>query len=254
VPLALAAAAATAGVLDGVQANIVVLGEIHDNPAHHRTEAAAVAALAPRALVFEMLDADQAAQVPAPLPDAEKLADLLDWAQTDWPDFSMYYPIFAAAPQAKIYGAAVPRDAARAAMETGIAAAFGSGAGAYGLTEELGAEELAPRLNLQMEVHCGALPLELLPKMVDIQRLRDARLAEVALEAFDATGGPVAVITGNGHARTDWGVPSYIARVRPEVTVFSLGQSEDGVAPEGTFDRLADAPSVDREDPCAALR
>ena len=36
-------------------ADIVVLGEIHDNPAHHENQAAIVAALQPAALVFEMI-------------------------------------------------------------------------------------------------------------------------------------------------------------------------------------------------------
>ncbi len=78
-------------------------------------------------------------------------------------------------------------------------------------------------------------------------------MAREALDAFDEVGGPVVVITGNGHARKDWGVPSYLAQVRPELRVVSLGQSEDGTLPEGGFDMIIDAPSVERDDPCAAF-
>ena len=152
-----------------------------------------------------------------------------------------------------VYGAAVPRDEARAAMQTGVTRTFGDEAGRYGLEDEIATVELADRLNLQMDAHCGALPLELLPQMVELQRLRDAMLARAALDALDETGGPVALITGNGHARKDWGVPSYLARVAPEDTVFVLGQGEDGGVPEGGVDMVLDAPAVERDDPCAVF-
>ena len=41
-------------------AQVVIIGEIHDNPTHHQTQAALVAKLAPKALVFEMLTPAQA--------------------------------------------------------------------------------------------------------------------------------------------------------------------------------------------------
>ncbi|MEJ2001347.1 MAG: ChaN family lipoprotein [Maritimibacter sp.] len=244
-----------AGGLDGVAADVVVLGEQHDNPAHHLVQAEAVAELAPKALVFEMLTEAQAERaVPELRADAVALGKALDWAGSGWPDFEMYAPIFAAAPEARIYGAELPRDVARVALSVGVPHLFGAEAAEYGLTEALEPEELAERLNLQMEAHCGALPLDLLPGMVDLQRLRDAMLARKALTALAETGGPVVVITGNGHARRDWGLPSYIARVAPEVVVYALGQGEDGAVPEGGFDEVLDAPGVDRGDPCEALR
>ena len=44
-------------------ADIVVLGEIHDNPEHHRVQAEIVAALAPAALVFEMIPQELEAEL-----------------------------------------------------------------------------------------------------------------------------------------------------------------------------------------------
>lgn len=252
---AVLATATMAGPVTGIEADIFILGEVHDNPAHHLLQAEAVAELAPKAMVFEMLTPMQAEAVREDLlDDPLALAGVLNWEDSGWPDFAMYAPIFAAARGAVFFGAEVQRDETRVAMEIGIPESFGDEAVVYGLTEEPDTDQLADRLNLQMEAHCNALPTELLPAMVDLQRLRDAVLARTAVAAFDATGGPVVVITGNGHARKDWGVPSYIARVRPELAVFSLGQSEDGQAPGGGFDALADAPAVAREDPCAAFR
>ncbi len=90
--------------------------------------------------------------------------------------------------------------------------------------------------------------------MVAVQRLRDAVLARAVVVAMAGTGGPVAVITGNGHARHDWGVPAFLARVAPDLEVFVLGQTEDGAPLQGGFDEVRSAPAVARPDPCAAFR
>ncbi|PIE08015.1 MAG: hypothetical protein CSA74_04095 [Rhodobacterales bacterium] len=247
---ALVAPPMEAGPLEGVKAEVFILGEVHDNPAHHRVQAEAVADIAPRALVFEMLTPGQVGRAAGV---ARGEAEAFDWAGGGWPDFAMYHPILAAAPKAVIYGAAVPRDASRAAMEAGVVQSFGNAAGLYGLTGEIDTEQLAERLNLQLAAHCGAMPPELMPGMVEVQRLRDATLARVALLALAETGGPVVVIAGNGHARRDWGVPSYLARVAPGVAVFVLGQGEDGDVPDGGFDMVLDAPAAERDDPCAVF-
>lgn len=236
-------------------ADVVLLGEFHDNPAHHRVQAELVSQTTPSAIVFEMLTPEQAARATGDLRKNEAaLADALGWTDAGWPDFSMYYPIFAAAPRARVFGAAVPRAQARLTMDVGIAAAFGAEADFYGLTRPLPGTEQEKRAALQAAAHCDALPEEMLPVMVDIQRMRDARLAQAAIHALAETGGPVVIITGNGHARTDWGVPRFLKRVASEFTVFSLGQSEDGAALSGDFDLVLDAPSIDRPDPCDAVR
>jgi len=236
-------------------AQVVILGEVHDNPHHHANQAAAVAALSPAALVFEMLTPTQAARVTPDLRgDAAALGAALGWAEAGWPDFALYHPIFTAAPAAAVYGAAVPRDAARAAFEGGAAAAFGPGAPRFGLDRGLPAAEQAAREAEQMAVHCDALPADLLPGFVAAQRLRDARLAEVALDALEQTGGPVAVITGNGHARLDRGMAPLLHAAAPEVTVLSIGQFEAPPDLPVPFDLWLVTPPADRPDPCAAFR
>ena len=49
--LALVAAVAPAWAMAQAGSDIVVLGEVHDNPAHHANQARAVAAIKPAALV-----------------------------------------------------------------------------------------------------------------------------------------------------------------------------------------------------------
>ena len=245
-----------AEILDrAVTSPVIIIGEIHDNPGHHDAQAAIIAHARPAAIVFEMLTAEQAARVtPQNRNDQAMLAEVLGWADSGWPDFSMYYPIFAAAPAAAIYGAAVPRDAARAAMQAGIADSFGDDVVDYGLTTPFPADLQAAQEDLQQQAHCNAMPPEMLPIMVDLQRLRDAVLARETLAALHATGGPVVVITGNGHARADWGVPVYIAERRPDLEVFTIGQQEDGAGAPGDFDMLLSSPAVDRPDPCLQFR
>jgi uncharacterized iron-regulated protein len=252
--LCLIAGQAWAGSHSGAAFDVYVLGEQHDNPAHHATQAERVAALSPSALVFEMIPPEMADAITSEVRENEDaLQATLQWEERGWPDFSAYYPIFEAAPEAQIYGAAVPREAARAAMSD-IAAAFGPEAARFGLTSALPEDQQVTREEMQLAAHCDALPAEMLPMMVSVQRLRDAALAQAALQALEDTGGPVAVITGNGHARSDWGMPFVLGIAAPEVQVFSLGQGEDETLPLGRFDEVTFAPSVERDDPCAAFR
>ena len=249
-------AAIVAALLAGPVAaqDIFVLGEAHDNPAHHAIQAQRIADIVPKALVFEMLTPDQAARAaPDMIHDADAFAAALGWDGSGWPEFSYYYPIFTAAPDAAIYGAGISRDAAHGVMDAGLPGTFGAAAADYGLDRPLPDTQQIAREALQARAHCGALPPEMLPAMVEIQRLRDASLARAARTAFQQTGGPVAVITGNGHARTDWGMPALLALAAPDLGVHSLGQGEDGIPPDGTFDEVTDAPAPDRGDPCAVF-
>lgn len=233
-------------------AQIVILGEQHDNPDHHKRQAQWVQEHAPKALVFEMLTPQQAARADVDWDTQAELDAVLEWSASAWPAFDMYYPIFAAAPNAVIYGAGVPR--AKLREELGRPIASHPLAAQFGLDKPAAPEEQAAREAGQAVAHCGALPEEMLPVMVDAQRLRDAALADAALRALRHTGGPVVIITGNGHARTDWGVPALLAYAAPEIEVFSLGQGEGGAASGGTFTlTLDDAPAPAREDPCAAF-
>lgn len=235
-------------------ADIVILGELHDNPFHHANQARAVAALQPAALVFEMLGPEQAARITPDLrEDAAALSAALGWAESGWPDFAMYHPIFTAAPQAPVVGAALPRAEVRRAFSEGAAAVFGDDAARFGLAEALPGPEKAAREQGQIAAHCNALPAEMAPGMVEAQRVRDAAFARAALEALSVHGAPVVVITGNGHARRDWGMPAALARAAPGLTVLSVGQIEAPPEVPPPYDLWLVTPPAEREDPCAAF-
>lgn len=235
---------------------MVILGEVHDNPVHHAIQTIVTAHLRPTALVFEMFGPDAAAALSEIEDrDAASMAEALSWDQSGWPDFALYFPVFAAAPEAAVVGAALPPDDVRAAVEAGAAAVLSEDAARFGLDRPLPGSEQTAREDLQAAAHCNALPVDLLPGMVEAQRLRDAAFARSALQALDTYGAPVVVIAGTGHARRDWGIPAAIARAAPDVTVASLGQGEADHAapPEGRFDLYTTAPPVERSDPCAAF-
>ncbi|ABF63190.1 hypothetical protein TM1040_0457 [Ruegeria sp. TM1040] len=240
------------------QADVVLLGEIHDNPAHHKVQSEVIAEIAPVAVVWEMLTEDQAARLtPDALSDPAGLGEVLDWGESGWPAFAMYQPLFEAAPEAQHWGAAVPRSVARDAVAKGAVAFFGvEDAARFGLDLALSQEEQAAREAEQQAAHCNALPYDLLPGMVEVQRLRDATLARVALLAREAAPagaeGPVVIVTGNGHARLDRGAPVYLRYAAPDLDLLSLGQAEDGQI-RGEFDLVRNAAPIARPDPCAAF-
>lgn len=237
------------------KADVVVFGEVHDNPVHHAHQAIAVDALKPSAVVFEMLSPDQAARVtPRLVRSEEALAAVLGWEASGWPDFGMYHPIFVAAGEAAIRGGAAPAEEVRRAAEEGAAAVLGPEAGRFGLALPLPEAEQMLREAEQLMAHCNAMPAEALPGMVEAQRLRDARLAQAALAAVEETGGPVVVITGNGHARADWGVPWMLAAAAPGLEVLAIGQFEEAAEAEPPFDLWLVTPAAARGDPCAVFR
>ena len=165
--------------------DVVIIGEIHDNPAHHQVQARQVADLTPKAIVFEMIAPDKAYGVVLPqFSDPDGLEAYLGWAASGWPDFAMYAPIFAAAPDAIIYGAHVPRAQVRAIMEQGIASAFGDEASQYGLDNPLPDPQHQQRVALQIAAHCDAIDSTVAPVLIGVQRYRDAVLARAVVQAL----------------------------------------------------------------------
>lgn len=233
-------------------ADIYILGESHDNPAHHKTQAAWISDIKPKAVVFEMLEPGQERAI-AMLRDRtpQAMRDVTRWDQSGWPEFDLYKPIFLALGDVPILGAGVPREQARAAFDRGVFDAFGKDADIYGLMQPLSDQEQSAREALQFASHCGALPKEMLPMMVDVQRLRDATLARRTYQAFQTYGAPIVVITGNGHARRDWGMVQYLPST--DLSVFALGQGEGTVPPDGDFDQILYSDPIVRDDPCAVF-
>ncbi|QSQ24154.1 ChaN family lipoprotein [Pyxidicoccus parkwayensis] len=256
-------------------ARFVVLGERHDQTDHHRLQAKLVQSLArggkKPALAFEMLDVSQQPAVDASLARAPKDADALalavDWAHSGWPDWTLYRPVFAAGLEAglPVVAANLPRTQVRDLVKRGPEALPPELRTRLELDTPLPEDVARVMREEQDQAHCGQLPSEMLGPMVQAQRARDAMLADRLLTADTGDGG--ILITGNGHARTDRGVPSYLIRRAPGKPVVSVGLLE--VSPESPtpkdyaasftanalpFDYVWFTPAVPQEDPCAPLR
>lgn len=260
--LGLPGAAASTSVSDVVKdargADVVILGEIHDNPVHHDNQAAIVAALQPAALVFEMIPQtaeDQVNALRAAGADADAIANALHWQDSGWPGFSNYAAILQAAPQARVFGAEQSQADVKRATVEGAAGVFGPDASTYGLDKPLPPAEQQAREAIQGAAHCGTLPHEVLPGLVEAQRLRDAGLADAALWARTMTGdGQVVVIAGSGHADRKRGVPALLKTAAPDLKVLAVGQFESPPEEAADFDDVLLAPAPARTDPCAGLK
>lgn len=240
---------------DELRVGVLFLGEIHDNPQHKQLMRDAMERIQPRAVVWEMLSPAEAEKVTKAFDKDGFLEALshLDLDSFEWPNLKSYTPVFDAGYFQPHYGAHVPRSEMGQVREMGVTAYFGTEADQFGLSNPLDSEEQAMREEQQQVNHCNALPPEILPFMVSIQRLRDATLARVALRAFDETGGPVVVVTGNGHARVDWGAPVYLRSARPGVTTASMGFVEDAAAAP-PFSHIVETAPIERDDPCLAFK
>jgi uncharacterized iron-regulated protein len=256
-------------------ADFVLLGETHDNPDHHLLQARLLRAMLEGgrrpAVAFEMLTADQQAAVDASLAGAPKdpdaLAEAVRWKTSRWPDFRFYRPIFATALEAglPVVAANLPRAQVREIVSKGRDA-LDEGLRARLEREEPIPEPVMKALRDEMNAsHCGELPAAMVDPLVLAQRARDARMAERMATAGAERG--AVLVTGSGHARTDRGVPAFLARDAPGrkvVAVAFLEVDPEAAEPQGyaeklgpgplPFDFAVFTPGTGREDPCKGFR
>jgi uncharacterized iron-regulated protein len=244
-------------------ARFVLLGEVHDNPHHHRLQARLLEALArqaePPAVVFEMLAPAKQPAVDAFLGaggrDPDVFAQRVAWADSGWPAFALYRPVFQA-----VLAAGLPVLAAELPRGETLAPDAPEREAGFGLDEPLAPEEQVARLDEMFAAHCGLVPREALAPMVAMQRARDARLALALLRGAQHSG-RAALVAGNGHVR-DGGVPALLARagVAPDevlaVGLLEVDPAQTRIADSEAhrFDAAVFTPAPEREDPCESLR
>ena len=87
--------------------------------------------------------------------------------------------------------------------------------------------------------------------MTRIQLARDQALAQTAVRAL-IPGKTVVLVAGNGHVRSDLGVPLYLpASVPYRVVMAQAGPSKDSALPA---DAVWNTPALPPRDHCAELR
>jgi uncharacterized iron-regulated protein len=200
-------------------AHYVLIGEQHDNPDHHVLQARLLHQLVASgrrpAVVFEMLDQERQPAVDRALAahaDVDAFGAAVDWADSGWPPWPLYSPLFAEVLRAQLPIVAAGLDRKTAMRLAGEDLSASDPALAYALEAAgpLAAEQQAALREEMSQAHCGRIQAgEVLDAMVQIQRARDARLA-LGMQRAGADG--ALLIAGAGHVRRDRGVPAYLAR------------------------------------------
>lgn len=248
-------------------ADIALLGETHDNPAHHAVQVrllqGALQAGRRPALLMEQIDTEwqpavdaacAAAAGPAEVAAAGKVAP--GW---NWP---LYEQLVALALEHRlpIVAANLSRTRTRGIAAGGLASLGDGEAERLGLAQAWPPQRRAAMRQVLVDGHCGD-DSPMIDKLIDVQRARDAVMADAALKA-GATG--VVAILGRGHARADLGVPLYLQQRAAGRQVLSLGLvevSEDRLLPgdytdaaNGNHDLVWFTPRAVRTDPCIAFK
>ncbi len=252
-------------------ADYLLLGETHDNADHHRLQAWLIREAgqgSKPAVVFEMIDEDQSPALERYLasgtPTAAGLGPAIGWQDSGWPDWSLYQPV---AEAALASGAALkPGSLSNSAIRE---------IGMRGLAESLSPEELG-RLALTQDwpealtaelheelgrSHCDLLPADMLPRMAEVQRMRDAKLADAMVAAQAEGHSPVILVAGTGHTGHRRAVPWYLAARQAEGEVLSIAMLEvmEGADDPSDYERRGDhdflwfTPRAERDDPCEGL-
>ncbi len=256
------------------QADIVLIGEVHDNPWHHKAQAWLLRQMARTrrpAVVLEMISAGEAdaleTYLAQPSPSARKLGEAVNWKKRGWPSWSIYEPIAEAALEHKLplrAGDAVTSDI-RAVGKGGLEALGAERQAALGLDEGLEPALQSALLTELKDGHCNLLPETALGPMSAVQRFRDASMAQAIVRAHGEGG--VVLIAGNGHVRGDRGVAWYLRRRLPDARVVSIVLLETDNEALGAIETRSappeDTPPADfawpmprqaREDQCELLR
>ena len=207
-------------------ADVILLGEQHDAPAHQAMQAAAVQWLVAQgrlsALVLEMAEAGHSTQALPPSADESTVRAALGWDEQWWP-WEHYAGAVMAAVRAgvPVFGGNLPRASMASAMSN------------TALDQLLPAAALADQRSAVREGHCDLLPEAQLPGMVRIQMARDQSMARTLAAAPRGRGQTVLLIAGGGHVLRSRGVPVYLPKnLEVKVALAQAGQAKTAIESE----------------------
>ncbi len=247
----------TSTLVSPVNAQVLLLGETHDNGEGHRLRTDELrerlqAGWRP-AIAMEQFDREQQPALDVAMrecPDAGCVVIRLVPGKSGW-NWNFYKPVIELAMHYKLplLAANLSRADAGKVIKKGVAAALDpEQINRFGLAKPLPAGVLSAQIEEIRSSHCGMLPDEMLQPMALAQIARDVVMAET-LRPFAKRG--VVLLAGNGHVRRDIGVPFWL-HAQGWVTV-SVGFVEQAGTP-GQFDRELRIRAIQRPDPCASLK
>lgn len=242
---------------DVAPAQVWLLGEVHDNSVGQRQRAALLrqrveAGWRP-VMVLEQFDRenqDLLDKAQKSCLDAQCLIRVAGGGRWDW---QQYYPLLqlaldyhlplVAGNLSRADASRVVRDGMRAVLDARSMAD-------YQLEQALPTPLRAAQAAEIASSHCNMVPDMMVEGMVNAQVARDIWMARLIREQRPRD---VVLIAGNGHVRKDIGVPYWLARVEPALSLHSVGYAEAAVAP-GQYDTVVQVAAPVRPDPCASLK
>ena len=241
-------------------AEMVMLGETHDNPVHHALQSRLFTALTEAgrrpALVWEMVERRQQELLMSKALTEANMGGLLQWERRGWPDFSHYRPIAATAFDHDLPQLAgnIDNQTVRAMMRTGQSALPRTLRRMMALPD-LDAAAAQPLVQEIVSAHCDMLPAHAAKPMVDIQRARDASLALAMLAGAELSGDGAVLIAGTMHLRNSLAVPAHLSRLGGARAMVSIAPWEVAahiteIPDTGDFDYVWFTGIAEREDPC----
>lgn len=230
-------------------ADILLIGEQHDAPTHHRIEREVVEALAGQrqlaALALEMAESGNGtAHLSADATEAQART-ALSWNDKAWP-WADYGPAVMAAVRAgvPVLGANLPRSRMKDAMAD------------VSLDAQLDAAALRVQQDAIRSGHCDLLPATQIGPMTRIQIARDREMARTLVQAR-VPGRTVLLLSGAGHAVPAIGVPQHL-QTDLRVRTVKLATAPEAGAPAAPgadgFDAVWPTPPMPARDHCAELR
>lgn len=239
------------------QADLVLMGEVHDNAGSHALRlqllTRAIEAGWRPAIAMEQFDRESQPALSMAQQRCGLDADCVIGAARavsagNW-DWAFYRPVVELAQrfQLPLLAANVSRaDAGRVTRE-GFPAALGETSIArHRLAKPLPADLAEGQGTAVRDGHCRLLPDSAVPGMVDAQVARDVFMADVLTAQ---NGRPVVLLAGNDHVRRDIGVPRWLPDGARLLVIGFVEQDEAA----GRFDYRAVLAPVSRADPCAGL-
>ena len=245
---------------------IVLLGEVHDNAAHHQQRLDVLrrafnAGWRP-AIAMEQFDRERQADLERARREKPRAAQLVidvaglagAGARGDWA-WDYYRPFVELALEFNVplIAANLSTAAAGQVVRGGYAAVFDAVAlQALGLATPAPADLQTAQERAMDAGHCGALPPHMIPAMARGQLARDAVMA--AIVSRHAANG-IVLLAGNGHVRRDTGMPRWLdSALLARTLAVGYLEASTASAVEQRFDAVVRTPGVDRPDPCIAFK
>ncbi|MDR2298209.1 MAG: ChaN family lipoprotein [Comamonas sp.] len=234
-------------------AQVIALGEQHDQMAHHQWEAQTVQLLAAgqrlSALVIEMAPAGGSTASLATTATEEQVQQALQWqsgaAGGGWP-WQDYGPMVMNAVRAgvPVLGGNLPRAQMKQTM------------GQPRYDSHLPASAWQLQLDAIKDGHCGLLPESQFAPMARIQLARDESMAKVtatAVQQLSRPGQSVLLVAGRSHVRSDIGVPTWLPKdLKQKVAIAQSDQAPKAINMKA--DKLLTLVGNASQDQCTQLR